>query len=321
MVDCTAPARVRGRLAAPVRNVPAAAGPPARLESLPRRPALASRFTAAPTGREANHQMGPARYARARAGLRHQPEREAVSPSLSIGELLRTSVEMYRRNIAMVLALTVPVIVIVTGLTALGLGEFTARLHPPPPARDVWIDVAASELVTVPLITSILARWVVLKRQNAAIVASDLVAGALEVFPAVLLVFVAWLVVSALGLFALIVPGIYIAVSWYFVVQAVVIDGDRGLAAIARSVTLVRGRWWQTFGTGLAFQLTAELIPQLVLAYLLTPVARSANSYAIVVLVVALVRVIALPLVAIGSTLYYLHLRETAMAAAGPGGF
>lgn len=244
-----------------------------------------------------------------------------MRPGVGVGELLRTSVELYRRNIRMVLALTVPVVVIVTGVTALGLGEFTARLHPAPPARDVWIDVLASELVTVPLITSILARWVVLVRAREAIVASELVAGALEVFPAVLLVIVVWLVVSLAGLFALIVPGIYIAVSWYFVVQAVVIDGDRGLAPIARSAALVRGRWWQTFGTGLAFQLTAALIPQLVLAYLLTPVARSANSYAIVVLVVVLVRVIALPLVAIGSTLYYLHLRESAPAVAGPRGF
>jgi hypothetical protein len=244
-----------------------------------------------------------------------------MNRSVSVGELLRNSVELYRRNIGMVLVLTVPIIVIVTGVTAIGLGEFTAKLDPAPPMRDVWVDVLASELVTVPLITSILARWVVMKLRDEQVVASELVAGALEVFPAALLVIVVWLLVSALGLFTLIVPGVYIAVSWYFVVQAVVLDGDRGFAPVARSAALVRGRWWQTFGIGLAFQLVAALIPQLVLAYLLTPVARSANSYAIVVLVVALVRVIALPLVAIGSTLYYLHLRDTAAAAGAPRGF
>ena len=103
--------------------------------------------------------------------------------------------------------------------------------------------------------------------------------------------------------------------SWYFVVQAVVIDGDRGFAPIARSAALVRGHWWQSLGTGVAFVLVAGLVPQLVLDFAFTPVARSANSYAVVVLVVAIARVIALPFVAIGSTLYYLQLREAAAVA------
>src|SRR5665213_530610 len=60
------------------------------------------------------------------------------------------------------------------------------------------------------------------------------------------------------------------------------------------------------------------LVPQLVLDFAFTPVARSVNSYAVVVAVVAIARVIALPFVAIGSTLYYLQLREAA-AAAGSG--
>ena len=49
----------------------------------------------------------------------------------------------------------------------------------------------------------------------------------------------------------------------------------------------MRGHWWQTAGTGLAFVFIAALLPQLVLDYAFTPVARSANSYAVVVLVVA----------------------------------
>ena len=232
-----------------------------------------------------------------------------------LGALLVEAFDLYRRNVRLVLGVTVPIVVIVTGVTALGLGELTARFNPAPPSRDVWIDVLASGLVTVPLISSILAQWVLLTRRGEKPALTDLVGNALEVFPTVLLVIVAWLAVSFVGLVTLILPGIYIFVSWYFVVQAVVIDGERGFKPIARSAALVRGHWWQTAGTGLAFVFIAALVPQLVLDYAFTPVARSANSYAVVVLVVAVARVIALPFVAIGSTLYYLQLREAALAA------
>jgi len=234
---------------------------------------------------------------------------------VSIGTLLRETLDLYRRNARIVLIATVPVILIVTGVTALGLGELSAKLNPAPPSRDLWIDLLASELVTIPLISSILARWVYLRRRGEQTTIADLVAGALEVFPAVLLVVVAWFTVSVVGLVTLVIPGIYVVVSWYFVVQAVVIDGDRGFAPIARSAAAVRGRWWQSLGMGIAVQLTA-FIPQLVLAYAFTPVARSANSYAIVVVVVALARVIALPFVAIGATLYYLQLRDNPLRPA-----
>ncbi len=231
-----------------------------------------------------------------------------------MGELLRASLELYRRNVRIVLVVTVPIVVIVTTLTALGLGEFSARLTPAPPVRDVWIDQLASELVTAPLITATLARWVYLTRGGEQVSATDLLANALEAFPALLLVIVAWLAVSLVGMFTLIIPGIYVFVSWYFVVQAVVIDGDRGFAPVTRSAALVRGRWWQSAGTGLAFVLVSY-VPQLLLEYALTPVARSANSYAVVVVAVAVARVITLPFVAIGASLYYLRLRDSVTPA------
>jgi hypothetical protein len=228
-----------------------------------------------------------------------------------VGELLRSAFELYRRNARLVLIVTVPVVLLVTGVTALGLGELTAHYNPAPPERDAYIDLAASQLVTAPLVTAILARLVLATRRGESFKVTDLVADALEVFPAVLIVIVAWLGVSILGFVSLIVPGLYIFVSWYFVVQAVVIDGDRGLAPIGRSARLVRGQWWQSAVTGVAFQLCA-LVPQVVVVYALTPLARSANSYAVVVLAAALASVIALPFLAIGASLYYLQLRDSA---------
>src|ERR1700690_344858 len=189
--------------------------------------------------------------------------RDAVTPP-SVGALLRASFELYRRHVRLVLIVTVPIVILVTGLTALGLGELSARVRPAPPLRDTYIDLAASQLVTAPLITAILARLVVLTGRGETVSATNLVADALEVFPAVLLVIVAWLAASFLGFASLIVPGVYVFVSWYFVVQAVVIDGDRGFAPIRRSAGLVRGHWWQSAVIGVAFRLAA-LVPQVVI--------------------------------------------------------
>jgi hypothetical protein len=233
---------------------------------------------------------------------------------VSIPELIRGAFELSRANLRVVLAVTVPVVFLVTGITALGLGELGAHYNPGPPVRDTYIGFAANELVTVPLISSILARLVLLRRRGERFDVADLVANALEVFPAVLLVIVVWLAVVFVG-FSLILPGLYFLVSWYFVVQAVVIDGDRGLAPIARSATLVRGRWWQSAGVGVGFQLAA-LVPQAVIVLVFSAIARSANSYAVVVAGAALGSVATLPFLAIGATLYYLLLREAAAAAA-----
>src|ERR1700690_3885243 len=60
--------------------------------------------------------------------------RDAVTPP-SVGALLRASFELYRRHVRLVLIVTVPIVILVTGLTALGLGELRARVRPAPRCR------------------------------------------------------------------------------------------------------------------------------------------------------------------------------------------
>src|ERR1700733_3108026 len=135
----------------------------------------------------------PAREAPAR--LAGHGARDDCPRAVSVPELIRAAFELNRRNARLVLAVTVPVVVVVTGITALGLGELGAHYSPGPPVRDTYIGFAANQLVTVPLISSILARFVLLQRSGERVDAADLVANALEVFPAVLLVIVVWLAV------------------------------------------------------------------------------------------------------------------------------
>jgi hypothetical protein len=233
---------------------------------------------------------------------------------MSMGQLLAQAFGLYRRNLRLVVTLALPVVAVVIGVTALGLGEFSDSYRASLPARDLYIEAAASELVTAPLISSMLARWVLGELRGERMSATDIVAGALEAFPAVLLVVFVWLVISAGGFVVLIVPGIYTFVAWFFVVQAVVIDNDRGLAPIARSGALVRGNWWRTLGVGIVFVVPTGVFTALV-GTAFAPLASAANSDAVLVGATVLADTLTLPFLAIGATLYYLQLREQAATA------
>lgn len=54
-------------------------------------------------------------------------------------------------------------------------------------------------------------------------------------------------VIIVLGTIALIVPGIYLAVSLSVAVPVLVVEGAKGTKALSRSFNLVQGRWWPTF--------------------------------------------------------------------------
>jgi hypothetical protein len=240
-------------------------------------------------------------------------QRAPSSRPVSIGGLLRGAFDLYRANLRLVLSVTVPIVGVVTVLTAVGLGELGSRYTAKTQFRDAYVNLAALQLVTIPLVSAILARFVVAKRRGEGLGFAELLSGALDVFPWALLAVVAWLAVVFVGLATLIFPGIYVAVSWYFVVQAVVIEGDRGLKPIARSAAVVRGRWWQSAFVGLAFQLTVAAAQALIVV-VFTQFAQAADSNAVLVLGVAVGSAATLPFVAIGATQYYLLLRDSAVA-------
>ncbi len=51
-----------------------------------------------------------------------------------------------------------------------------------------------------------------------------------------------------IGAIAMLVPGIWLYIAWAFALPVLLVEGLRGPAAMRRSYTLVRGRWWRTFG-------------------------------------------------------------------------
>lgn len=229
--------------------------------------------------------------------------------AVGIAALFSRTAAIYRAQLGMILAIAGCVVAAVDLILGLGLGQLDSGYRSDTPIGQQVATFAASALVTIPLITAMLARAVLDVVAGEAPSARRSVRCGLDVFAPLLLAVVCWIAAVAAGIFAFVLPGVYIAVSWYFVAQAVVIDDRRGLGALARSGELVRGRWPRAALTGLAFQLAMLVVGSLA-GYAFTAGARAADAQAVLVLGDIVVQTFAIPFVAIGATLFYLDLRS-----------
>ena len=109
-----------------------------------------------------------------------------------------------------------------------------------------------------------------------------------------------WLVVIGIPLF------FYLAVSLFFYIQPIMLEGQGPTAALGRSRELVRGSWWRIFGIGVVFVVIAGVlgligsIPAIILGSI-SPVLADVATAAVQVLI--------LPISYIGATLVYFDLR------------
>jgi hypothetical protein len=167
----------------------------------------------------------------------------------------------FRTFIAIAAAVVVPVQLIVSGA---GLGELSGRYDAKPTIAEQLIPAAAQLLVIMPLTTAMCIYALLdLAEGKQPSVASSIQRG-LDIFAPLLLVMLMYAAGAALGLAALIVPGIYIAVRWGLAVQSVVVDGRRGADALRRSWALVEGSWWRVFGVTIAFNFLAGGIASII---------------------------------------------------------
>lgn len=119
-----------------------------------------------------------------------------------------------------------------------------------------------------------------------------------------------------LGLVLLVVPGIYLAVRWAFVVPSVAIDGARGADAVRRSSSLVQGRWWRVLGSLLVIEGLASA-PTLLASAIGHLAGRLSGLDAAALAGDALGDVLGAPLAGVMLGLLYFDLRR---AGAGPDG-
>lgn len=155
----------------------------------------------------------------------------------------------FRTFLTIAAAVVVPVELIVHGI---GLGWFTAKYDSTPPPGETVITLATSFLVIAPLMTAMCIYALLDVADGRKPEARAAIMRGLEVFAPVLLVIVLYGAGVMLGLLALIIPGLYLAIRWSFSIQAAVVDSSRGPDALRRSGELVKGSWWRVAGIVLA---------------------------------------------------------------------
>jgi hypothetical protein len=231
-----------------------------------------------------------------------------------LGALLRDSFTVYIRHFPTFLALgalvVVPADLIVRGV---GLEQLSAEYDPNPAVAEVAIPAAVAYLVVAPLVTAICVHALLSVAGGGTPGAREAIVKGFEAFTPIFFAVLLAALGIALGLI-LIVPGIYLFVRWYFVPQAVVLEGAREAGALRASGRLVEGAWWRTFGVVLVVNLLV-VIAATVLAAPFTGIADATDSavWALAGQIVA--ALVTQPFAALFATLLYFDLRERKRAA------
>lgn len=226
-----------------------------------------------------------------------------------IGALFGDALRAYGRHIGVFLlvsaAIIVPAKVVVSGI---GLEELTGPYDDSPTLAETAIPSVVSFLVVAPLIT---AACVYALRDIAAGTAPGTwrtLSAGLDSFTPIFFAIVLAALGIAVGLLALIVPGIFLAVRWYFVPQTVVLEDARGPSALSASGRVVDGFWWRAFGVLILANLAATL-PNIVLVTPFAAIAKSADRAVWSLIGQIAAQTVTTPFVALVSTLLYFDLR------------
>ncbi len=225
-----------------------------------------------------------------------------------VGALFRDTLAVFGRHVWLFITLSAAVVIpaelIVEGV---GLEMLTSSYDSSPSIAEAAVPTIVEFLVVTPIIAAIciyaLHQIAAGERPRPGQV---FVAG-FEAFTPLFAAVVLAAVGIALGFVALILPGVYLAVRWFFVPQTVVIEGARGSQALSRSGRLVEGFWWRTFALVLLANV-AIAIPGFVLLAPFTAIAESTDRAVWALIGSAITTSVTAPFVALYSTLLYYDL-------------
>jgi uncharacterized protein UPF0259 len=243
----------------------------------------------------------------------------AVRP-MGIGAILATALELYRRRwrtLLGVVAVAAPVAVSLpsTGAIPLQAGQFHVVVHHRVVAAAGSGMVAVLGVLTavVALLGLAVVAGAVVRAAAAAAAGEDLGVGRSyrygvgHLWPLTQVLLLTWLL-TGLGIVLLVVPGVIVGVLLSVSVPALVVEGGRGLDALARSWDLVKGRWRHTFGTIVCTWLLLGLVVNLVV----NGVERLGDGWLAQTVAQALAITLATPFAALVGVLLHLDLRARA---------
>ena len=225
-----------------------------------------------------------------------------------IGGLFRDSWGAYARHfsafVAIGAAVVIPVELVVSGI---GLGQLSGGYPPTGTGAELGVSLAEGYLLVGPLVTAMVIHALLAVADGRRPRPGAAITSGLEAFRPI---FIAVLIGAAgvvLGFAALILPGIWLLVRWYFAPQAVVVDGRRNIGALERSAELVTGSWWRVLGV-IVFATIAAGIPGTVIQVPFNLWANSADSSAIWLIGQMVASALTAPFEALILTLLYFDL-------------
>ena len=225
-----------------------------------------------------------------------------------VGALFRDALGVFGRHfwlfITLSAAVVIPAELIVEGI---GLEMFTSDYDASPSVAEFVVPSIVDFLVVTPCTTAICIYALHQIAAGERPRAGEVLTAGFEAFTPLFAAVVLAAAGIALGFVALILPGIYLFVRWYFVPQSVVIEGVRGTQALSRSGLLVTGFWWRTFGLVVLANI-AIAIPGFVLLTPFTAIADSTDRAVWELVGSAVTTSVTAPFVALYSTLLYYDL-------------
>ena len=231
------------------------------------------------------------------------------------GDALRAYTGNARTFLLISAAIIVPAKLVVSGI---GLEELTGPYDKDPPLAQTFVPAAVSFLVVVPLITATSIHALREIDAGAPPRAGRALVKGFDDFAPIFFAIVLAALGIALGLFLLIIPGIYLFFRWFFVPQAVVLENAHGPGALTASGRIVEGFWWRTCGIVVLANLAAT-IPNLLLVTPFAAIGESADRAIWGLIGQMAAEVVTAPFVALLSTLLYFDLRARRRSAAtGP---
>lgn len=143
---------------------------------------------------------------------------------------------------------------------------------------------------------------------------AGIVGAAIRLFPVWLIATIIAAIGSIVGLFLLIIPGIWLAIMFTMYTPVIAIEGRGPVPALMRSFELVKGSFWETVGflliVGLVGGAAGQLFQLVAIPMLITGETSFAFGLAFAIGVVGQGLIMAA--IAVGSTTWYLNLRARA---------
>jgi hypothetical protein len=228
----------------------------------------------------------------------------------SAGELLGSATTLFARHFALFLPMTLlvvaPIVILVEGVWMRG----PVRDATVPTGSGTLLAAAALELLMPILVTALHVAVVRSLGEGRLPDVREALRAAGPRFPAAVGASIFYAGIVTVGLIALVVPGVWLAVGGYFGAQIAVVERAGPFDAVMRSIELVRGSWWHTAGLLLAGALVFG-----VAFWPLDRVVAAIHPGVLHVTLVVLARALNLSLTALYGTLAYFSLRARKAAA------